>query len=48
MREARSRLYAGPYEVDADFFSDEFELYYITDDQGFNVELLYIGAPKAR
>jgi catechol 2,3-dioxygenase-like lactoylglutathione lyase family enzyme len=46
VREARQRTEAGPYSVHADLRDDEFDLNYVTDDQGFNVELVYIGAPK--
>lgn len=46
VREARDRVHAGPYAVHDDVRAPEFELNYVTDDQGFSVELLYIGASK--
>lgn len=46
VREARNRIHAGPYAVHEDVRAPEFELNYVTDDQGFSVELLYIGASR--
>ncbi len=46
VRLARKRLLNGPYAVHDDERSAELECNYVTDDQGFSVELLYMGASR--
>lgn len=46
VRQVRDRIQAGPYVLHDDMWSPELECNYVTDDQGFSVEVLYMGIPK--